>query len=415
MRSTRSLSLAAAVLAASVVAVPAGPVQAAPARKVAYFNSPLGGNAGDPVASSSALTDRIVSLINEAEWPAVIRIGMYFVIDESAGTTDVDRIITALDQAVDENIFIRLVVDYDEYVKNPGAINRIVNLDAGKSANLIDAEFCTDGCYDASSSAKMHDKFLLIDHLNYQSGAENLVAVSSANWSDKQLRVHYHNDMVVTWGDTALYNAFRDYWEDLWWCAAGNESTCNSQGGPSPQSVTGSTSTAVHFYPQTSGDPQVTEVENVTCAGNKKIAVVMGSWSGYGTRGATLVNRLSTKKSQGCTVQALIPEDEPVRGVLVDYGVPFRCLGDGTLNDAGDRVGPGVHNKQILVDATYSGVAGSRIVFTGSTNMTYNALHENDEVWLKISSVNASPSENYSVYNAYRARFDQMWAQGFAC
>lgn len=418
MRTPSASIVSAAVLACVTVAVPAQPAHAAvPAKKVAYFNAPTGGNLADPLPpSSSALTTRIVELIDQAEWPALIRMAVYFIGDHNDPVeTDADRIIAALDRARGRGIVIRVVVD-DEYTDDDDTVQRIENLDGGGVGGLVDVEYCTDGCYESASSAKMHDKFLLIDHMNWVSGAENVVALTSANFSDKQLRVHYHNDMIVTWGDTNLYTAMRNYWEDLWYCAAGHEAECNSLAAPSPQSVTGSTSTAVHFYPQSSGDPQLTEVNNVTCAGNKKIAVVMGSWSGWSTRGEQVVSALANKKAAGCTVQVIIPEDEPVRGVLVSYGVPFRCFGDGTLNDSGDELGPGVHNKQILVDATYSGVAGSKIVFTGSTNLTNNALYNNDEVWLKVSYASGGLSENLAVYNQYRTRFDQMWtAAGSAC
>ena len=62
-----------------------------------------------------------------------------------------------------------------------------------------------------------------------------------------------------------------------------------------------------------------------------------------------------------------------------------------------------VHNKVILIDGTYQGVAGQKIVYATSQNLTMTSLRESNEVMLRIP--------NPSVYGAYLGNFNEIKAQ----
>ena len=61
-----------------------------------------------------------------------------------------------------------------------------------------------------------------------------------------------------------------------------------------------------------------------------------------------------------------------------------------------------VHNKVILIDGTYQGVGGQKIVYATSQNLTLTSLRESNEVMLRIPNIP-------SVYGAYdgQLRTDQ--------
>ena len=59
-----------------------------------------------------------------------------------------------------------------------------------------------------------------------------------------------------------------------------------------------------------------------------------------------------------------------------------------------------VHNKVILIDGTYQGVRGQKIVYATSQNLTKTSLRESNEVMLRIPIP--------AVYDAYSGNFEQI-------
>ncbi len=58
------------------------------------------------------------------------------------------------------------------------------------------------------------------------------------------------------------------------------------------------------------------------------------------------------------------------------------------------------HNKYLLIDGTYRGVAGQKVVLTGTVNWSDAGFRRSDEVLLQI--------RDRSVYAAYAANFDAL-------
>jgi phosphatidylserine/phosphatidylglycerophosphate/cardiolipin synthase-like enzyme len=62
-----------------------------------------------------------------------------------------------------------------------------------------------------------------------------------------------------------------------------------------------------------------------------------------------------------------------------------------------------VHNKVILIDGTYQGVGGQKLVYATSQNLTLTSLRESNEVMLRIP--------NLPAYWLYEGNFEQIKSQ----
>ena len=62
-----------------------------------------------------------------------------------------------------------------------------------------------------------------------------------------------------------------------------------------------------------------------------------------------------------------------------------------------------VHNKVILIDGTYQGVGGQKLVYATSQNLTLTSLRESNEVMLRIP--------NLPALLAYEGNFEQIKSQ----
>ena len=63
-----------------------------------------------------------------------------------------------------------------------------------------------------------------------------------------------------------------------------------------------------------------------------------------------------------------------------------------------------VHNKVILIDGTYQGLANQKLVYATSQNLTLTSLRESNEVMLRIPNIPAA-------YSAYLDNFQQIKSQ----
>lgn len=354
--------------------------------------------AGVPGAPS-VITQEIVDLIAEANPGSTIKIAIYFVLDETPatdGADEIDRIAAAVRAAVlAKGVTVIVVTDSvsDDDVRVTDAQDDL------ESAGAVIRK-CSAGCF-TGSGAIMHNKFMTLTDV----GGTPVVAQMSANWSNKQLRDFYYNNMVVIRGDQALFNTYNTYWGQLSSCAVSScPATYPTQGGGGDAG----SETFVHFFPRstTTSDPPLSEIENVTCPGSE-IDVVMGSWTTNNPRPLEIRDTLLAQRADGCTVRLVVPRSEPIAtgGYMDAFQDDARCTGPQPVS----------HSKFMLVDGTYSGVAESRIVFTGSHNFTYGAWRENDEAWLKIDSAGGSPANNVAVFGAYLQNFEQMWNLATPC
>ncbi len=117
-----------------------------------------------------------------------------------------------------------------------------------------------------------------------------------------------------------------------------------------------------------------------------------------------LAEKLSALKKAGCSVEVIYPDGPGSQDTI--YPEITSELRNGAIDTWNTRPNKGlyVHNKVILIDGTYQGVAGQKIVYATSQNLTMTSLRESNEVMLRIPNIP-------SVYAAYLDNFQQIKSQ----
>jgi hypothetical protein len=368
----------------------------APPRKQAFFN--------DPFSSARAITDRLVQLIGQAARGATIRIAVYLAQDGPVGTTSqLDRLVAALKEARRDGVAVRVVIDSDSQL-DPGFTQL-------RSATTPGEFYVCHGCFGGHDADIMHDKFMLIDDMNWigSSSPERVVAQMSANWNEGELRSRYNN-LVVAWGDEAVYQAYDAYWRELAACTGpARIGECAPPGvdlTPATPDTTGDSGMRVSFFPRApeEGDHILDALSRVDCSvPDARIEVVMFAWQGT-DRGALIAGALRDRQAAGCAVRVVVhPDAFIVRPTDQLAGIPHRLCRR-------------VHSKYLLVDAGFRGDEGTsrqRRLWTGSPNFTSGALLHNDEAQLELWSVVGSLAgwsrQNGAVYTDFTQDFDRIW------
>ena len=392
-----------------------------PPLKQAFFNEPLTAIEAFSLhtpGAPSQITTAIVDLVGSASNRATIRIAIYKAILSSV-PTDVDVVIDALRTAAARGVTIKILAD--QKTKNSSA-NAFAALDS--ESNNVTVHYCNGGCYTGQSI--MHNKFLLVDDTVWTTSQdEDVVLQMTSNWTWLQLDAHYWNSAMQVWGDNQLYNGYAAYFDGLYAC--GNVTPSHCTGYPT-QAYSGATAT-LNTFPQQSGDPVKSEINNLACArlsggGNPAIDIAVGTWD-ISTRGNELAAALDAR--QNCSTQVttqiriVIPATSAQRQNLINLGLAPHCS-TGTDEDEdpnfqlGDSPYPAVHSKYMLISGVWNGASGdSRLVFTGSENFADNALTANDETWLRSWTVGSSDASNLEMYYEYEANFDRLFAESPLC
>lgn len=260
---------------------------------------------------------------------------------------------------------------------------------------IICSDCSSQTCQDCTKGGclghrKNHNKFILFSEL--EDGSKDVVLQSSSNLTKSRRK--FNNTLVIR-DDTALYQAYMDYWETL-----------KAQDADSWDytSASGDTRTKVYFFPRKSGDTIISVLNNVDCSDPaSRIRVAMGL---FHKKRMSVAEKLVAKKQAGCTVEVLLgvnassPSPEIV-DTLTGGGVDARVY----VREEPGRVT--IHSKYLLIEGTYNGNANKKLLWTGSHNYTEGALRGNDETLLKIN--------DRGIYEAYmdnwrhiRQRLDEL-------
>ena len=134
-------------------------------------------------------------------------------------------------------------------------------------------------------------------------------------------------------------------------------------------------------------------LDNVSCTGGTQIRVAM-----YQFERTQVAQKLVDLKNAGCLVY--LASDATTGGMTT--AVTNILYGKLTQRVECDEApnGRGVHSKYLLINGTYDGTPGRKLVFTGSHNYTWGALRANDETLLKI--------DNSSIYDQFKLNHDQL-------
>jgi phosphatidylserine/phosphatidylglycerophosphate/cardiolipin synthase-like enzyme len=331
----------------------------APGQRVeTVFSAPRG--TGD---SDLTIEKRLIELMQRAKVGSKVRIAMFH-----WGRNGIAEAVVA---AAARGVDVRVVLDSE----NSGAA--LTTLQSGLGSKLT---LCTRGRGSCIGTSINHNKFFLFSALD--DGSTNVVAQSSANLTDKQLRLH--NNMVLVRDDAALFAGYEKYFEDL----AAQKADANYA-----RNVDGDVGKAFMF--PRSQEKVVSVLDNVTCGGGGKIRVAMA----YFVNRPTVAKKFGALKKAGCDVKMIVRRKgagtgKKIMPVLRQSGIDVSVYPTATGN--------GVHSKYLLIDATFNGTK-QKLVFTGSHNYTNAALHLNDETLLRV--------DDASAYAAYLANWNSIRAQ----
>lgn len=367
------------VLAGVVVAAcltPAAPAAAA-VTSGAVFNDPTNPD------RQYAIVDHLRGLIQNAATGSTIRIAMYHF--------SLTRMSNDLIAAYQRGVNVRLVLD-SQTRSNQAVLDLVAALGTNR-ANPSWVTICTTGraCIGNLTSPIMHNKFFLFSNT---SGSANVLVQSSANLTGDNAE-RYWNNAVTLVGNTAVYNSYVDYFNDLAAQVKNNDYYRSTSSGNAKS----------YFFPRAGSGASTDTVynmldENVSCEGNTSVGtetgrtiIRIGMW--YFSRNP-IANKLRELADRKCWVDVVYTTmDADVRSIL-DGHARIKLY-----RISGDRI---VHSKYLLIEGTYAGQRDTKWVVTGSHNYTNAALRENDEAMLRIQSA--------TIHDQYRSNFWALRAAG---
>ncbi len=311
----------------------------------------------------------------------------------------------ALIRAAKRGVTVRLLLDSDNTLE-PGYTHygdyfRALELKYPK----FRVSFCPigRGCIGmAHPGSNNHNKFFLFSRTN---GSKRVVVQSSANLTKANSTTYWNN--AVTLVNSGLYSDYVAYFNDLW-----AQRPALDYGR-----VAVSGKAKVWHFPMIAADPVATTLDtDVGCTGNTTV----------GSKGRTEI-RVAMKDFYRIEVAEALWRLAD-RGCLVDvaYDVPATFqpyLGQSEavvaalsrpLTRPGGRVrlflaGPAtaenpkrrlIHSKYMLIAGRFAGKKNTKVVFTGSHNLSYGSLRDNDETLLRIT--------NARIHDQFRTNFSRI-------
>ena len=293
-----------------------------------------------------------------------------------------------MERAKASGVAVRLILDNSA----DGWLTRKTYKRLRKQLGDRDVHVCSRGA--CIGDGNNHNKIYMFSEIrdpgNPGKTIRNVVVQTSENLLFWQR--YFFNDMVVISGDRAIYNAYLNYWHDLY------EETPNSSyyEGPNGTAASEASLTRVWFFPSASHDPIVEQLKSVSCEGGGKVFAVQSLYKGEAAR--ALTDELVRLKHLGCSVGAILhknqTDNQNLQGLLA-CGIKVWYLET-------------IHSKVVMIDAVQD-IEGRRsraaVVFTGSLNRKENALRRNDESLLRIV--------NPDVFQSYWTYFQNLQGRAF--
>ncbi len=218
-----------------------------------------------------------------------------------------------------------------------------------------------------------HNKFITFSEL--VGGGDHVVMQTTSNMNNPQREEV--NTLVTVHGDTGLYNAYLDHW---------NDQQAQQIDTDYYHYVDGDDDTRVYFFPRQEGDTIVEILDDVHCDDDSSLHVAM-AW--FTDARVEIAQRLADLHDDGCAVNVLIDE-------RTDYDTPgsnvVDALSTGDIDlayfpEADFQAGDGMklHSKHMLIDAPFGdNKVHQQLVLTGSHNFNVSSLERNDEALMKL-------------------------------
>ena len=348
------------VLALGIVIVPSAQAAYMPTAG-ATFNDPNGSR-----GQQTALMDQIIGAVNNVPSGSVIRVVAY--------SFDYQPVADALIAAKKRGAQVRLLID------SHAETDQIRQLRSAFGTGTSDGTYlrtCRFSCM-ANTDSFIHSKLYLFSRTG---GATYVSMNSSANPAETGVSKSWNNT-YTTVGDKTLYDANVDNFNDMLPDKTNTDYYHTVESGNLKE----------YFFPRAgstkSSDTLYNILNDVSCPSTIRVTTYF--WT---SARLYLAQKLSALKKAGCKVEVIYPE------VTAE-------LRSGAIDTWNTRPNKGfyVHNKVILIDGTYQGLGGQKLVYATSQNLTLTSLRESNEVMLRIPNIP-------SVYTAYLNNFQQIKSQ----
>jgi hypothetical protein len=354
------------------------------------------GNSEEDESEPECAIKTMLSTISAA---TLVRVSMYQWDIEANGTSPLnvtDYLLAAKDIATAHVIL-------EDKVANNDFVTALQNApfapyDAGVNGSYY--HLCYDGCA-APGEGNQHTKmFLFNNHPQVgESTSEDAFIITSSNMTTNARGNSQNLVLIVDNDETgSLFQWLRQHWTNLLqgdWPTSDGTEYWSSSSRVYGAFWTRGTPNSPPF------DPWERITDEIVCnTYTEEVLVIMSDWNPNGR--PALAQNLDAFAANGCTVKVVV-QDEGVKNTLEsDYNnIPNANIkyADGSQSGGGK-----VHDKLLLVDATYKTVGDKRI-FTGSHIATTDSLNA-DEVIVSIGDSTLATS----MYADYKEHFDAVFA-----
>ena len=371
MRNFVRAVVALVVLALGMVIVPSAQAAYMPTAGVT-FNDPTSPSRTE----QAALMNQIIEAVNNVPAGSVIRFVAY--------SFDYQPMVTALLAAKKRGAQVRLLID------SHTETDQIRKLRSALGTGTSDGSYlrtCKYSCM-ANKPSFIHPKLYLFSRTG---GAKYVSMNSSANPAETGVSRSWNNT-YTTVGDKTLYDANVDNFNDMLPDHTNIDYYHTVESGNLKE----------YFFPRAGStkksDTLYNILNDVSCPSSIKLTTYF--WT---SARIYLAEKLSALKKAGCSVEVIYPDGPGSQDTIYPEVTAELLNGKIPTWNTRPKKGLYVHNKVILIDGTYQGVAGQKIVYTTSQNLTMTSLRESNEVMLRIP--------NPSVYGAYLGNYNEIKAQ----
>ncbi|MFE2267112.1 phospholipase D-like domain-containing protein [Streptomyces griseosporeus] len=372
----RKRLLVTALMATTLLLPTAGASHAvdAPVVTGAVFNNPKG-----TVAEQNAVKDHIIKAIDNTVSGRLIRASLYALKDQDYA----DALIRAHQRGVE----VRVVLDA-AYADSTAVASLKAELGTSMSAtSWVHVCGAAGACIATGGTNPInHNKFFTFSRIGDTAGVgEDVVIQTSANQTSVNVDKYWNNAYTVV-GNTDLYTAYVNYFNDL----AAENRTNNYY-------TTAKVGTEkYYFFPQSTGDVVVDVLNNVSCTGNTTVGTSthrsIVRVAAFALHRDAVAQALAGLADQGCSVQIVYANsnDEAILKGHANLSLKKLNTTDGYL----------VHSKYFTIEGNYAGHPDTKWTFTGSHNLDMSSLRDNDEALLRL--------EGAAPHDAYAQNFDLL-------
>jgi PLD-like domain len=240
---------------------------------------------------------------------------------------------------------------------------------------------CKYSCM-ANEPSFIHSKLYLFSRTG---GAKYVAMNSSANPAETGISKSWNNT-YTTVGDKTLYDAYVDNFNDMLPDKTNTDYYHTVESGVYKE----------YYFPRAgstkNSDTLYNILNDVSCPSSIKLTTYF--WTNLRFY---LAEKLADLKKKGCSVEVIYPDGSGSQDTIESKVTAALLNGNVPTYNTRPRNGLYVHNKVILIDGTYQGIADQKIVYATSQNLTMTSLRESNEVMLRIPIP--------SVYQAYLDNF----------